>query len=163
GADRHRARAHPRDGRSPGDRAGDRQVDRPARSLAEAGHHPPRRRARRSSARVTRRRSTPSRPSRAVSRARMSVRHFTSVADVTRVVSRMVDVVVLRTNSHETIEEFARCATVPVINGLSDLSHPCQGLADILTIVEHKGPELGDRVVAYVGDGNNVLHSLMLA
>src|SRR5438132_12018500 len=86
-----------------------------------------------------------------------------SVADVARVVSRMVDVVVLRTNSHETIDEFARCATVPVINGLSDQSHPCQGLADILTIVEHKGPELGDRVVAYVGDGNNVMHSLMLA
>ena len=86
-----------------------------------------------------------------------------SVADVARVVSRMVDVVVLRTNSHETIEEFARCATVPVINGLSDLSHPCQGLADILTIVERKGPDLKGRVVAYVGDGNNVLHSLMLA
>src|SRR5207302_5304781 len=86
-----------------------------------------------------------------------------SVADVARVVSRMVDVVVLRTNSHETIEEFARCASVPVINGLSDLSHPCQGLADILTIVEQKGPELGDRTIAYVGDGNNVLHSLMLA
>ena len=86
-----------------------------------------------------------------------------SVADVARVVSRMVDVVVLRTNSHETIEEFARCATVPVVNGLSDISHPCQGLADIMTIVEHKGPELKERTIAYVGDGNNVLHSLMLA
>ena len=86
-----------------------------------------------------------------------------SVADVARVVSRMVDGVVLRTNSHETIEEFARCATVPVINGLSDLSHPCQGLADILTVVEKKGPDLRGRTIAYVGDGNNVLHSLMLA
>ncbi len=86
-----------------------------------------------------------------------------SVADVARVVSRMVDAVVLRTNSHDTIEEFARCATVPVINGLSDLSHPCQGLADILTIVEKKGPDLHGVTVAYVGDGNNVLHSLMLA
>ena len=86
-----------------------------------------------------------------------------SVADVARVVSRMVDAVVLRTNSHETIEEFARCSSVPVINGLSDLSHPCQGLADIFTIVEKKGPDLGDTSVAYVGDGNNVLHSLMLA
>ena len=85
-----------------------------------------------------------------------------SVADVARVVSRMVDAVVLRTNAHETIEEFVRYTTVPVINGLSDLSHPCQGLADILTIREHKGPDLRRVTVAYVGDGNNVLHSLML-
>ncbi|HKW77924.1 MAG TPA: ornithine carbamoyltransferase, partial [Candidatus Limnocylindria bacterium] len=86
-----------------------------------------------------------------------------SVADVSRVVSRMVDAVVLRTNSHETIEEFARSSSIPVINGLSDLSHPCQGLADIFTIVEKKGPDLRDVVIAYVGDGNNVVHSLMLA
>jgi ornithine carbamoyltransferase len=86
-----------------------------------------------------------------------------SVADVARVVSRMVDVVVLRTYSHETIEDFARHSSVPVINGLSDLSHPCQGLADIFTIVERKGPDLRDVTVTYVGDGNNVLHSLMLA
>src|SRR5438034_1618402 len=86
-----------------------------------------------------------------------------SVADVARVASRMVDAVVLRTNSHETIEEFARYSSVPVINGLSDLSHPCQGLADIFTIVEKKGPDLRRVTVAYVGDGNNVLHSLMLA
>ena len=85
-----------------------------------------------------------------------------SVADVARVVSRMVDAVVLRTNSHETIEEFARCATIPVINGLSDVSHPCQGLADILTVSEKKGPDLRRTTIAYVGDGNNVLHSLML-
>jgi ornithine carbamoyltransferase len=86
-----------------------------------------------------------------------------SVADVARVVSRMVDAVVLRTNAHETIEEFARFATIPVINGLSDLTHPCQGLADILTISEKKGRDLRDVTVAYVGDGNNVLNSLMLA
>ncbi|HEU5287525.1 MAG TPA: ornithine carbamoyltransferase [Candidatus Limnocylindria bacterium] len=85
-----------------------------------------------------------------------------SVADVARVVSRMVDAVVLRTNSHETIEEFARCSTIPVINGLSDLSHPCQALADILTISEKKGTDLHGVTIAYVGDGNNVLHSLML-
>ena len=84
-----------------------------------------------------------------------------SVADVARVASRLVDLVVLRTYAHETIEEFARYATVPVINGLSDLSHPCQGLADIFTIAERKGLE--GTVTAYVGDGNNVLHSLMLA
>ena len=86
-----------------------------------------------------------------------------SVADVARVVSRMVDAVVLRTNAHETIEEFARYASIPVINGLSDLEHPCQGLADIMTIVEKKGPDLKGTTIAYVGDGNNVLHSLMLA
>jgi ornithine carbamoyltransferase len=85
-----------------------------------------------------------------------------SIADVARVVSRMVDAVVLRTHAHETIEEFARYATVPVINGLSDQSHPCQGLADIFTIRERKGDTRGV-TVAYVGDGNNVLHSLMLA
>ena len=83
-----------------------------------------------------------------------------SVADVARVASRLVDLVVLRTYAHETIEEFARYASVPVINGLSDLSHPCQGLADIFTIRERKG--LDGTITAYVGDGNNVLHSLML-
>ena len=85
-----------------------------------------------------------------------------SVADVARVVSRLVDLVVLRVNAHETVEEFARHATVPVVNGLSDLSHPTQGLADILTIRERKGLR-SDVVAAYVGDGNNVAHSLMLA
>jgi ornithine carbamoyltransferase len=85
-----------------------------------------------------------------------------SVSDVARVVGRMADVVVLRVNAHETIEEFARFSGVPVINGLSDLSHPCQGLADIFTIRERKGPDLRGVVIAYVGDGNNVSHSLML-
>ena len=85
-----------------------------------------------------------------------------SVADVARVVGRLVDAVVLRTYAHETIEEFARYSAVPVVNGLSDLSHPCQGLADVFTIRERKG-DLRGVTVAYVGDGNNVLHSLMLA
>ncbi len=84
-----------------------------------------------------------------------------SVSDVARVVSRYVDVVVLRTFAHETLEEFAKFSAVPVINGLSDLSHPCQGLADIFTIRERKG-RLRDVVAAYVGDGNNVAHSFML-
>ena len=84
-----------------------------------------------------------------------------SVSDVARVVSRYVDIVVLRTNSHETLDEFARYSAVPVINGLSDLSHPCQGLADIFTIRERKG-DLKTVVAAYIGDGNNVAHSLML-
>lgn len=83
-----------------------------------------------------------------------------SVADVARVVARMVDAVVLRTNAHETIEEFARHSAVPVINGLSDVEHPCQALADLLTIRERKG--LAGTQLAYVGDGNNVAHSLML-
>jgi ornithine carbamoyltransferase len=86
-----------------------------------------------------------------------------SVADVARVVSRMADAVVIRANAHETIEEFARYSSTPVINGLSELSHPCQGLADIFTIRERKGPDLRGCVIAYVGDGNNVAHSLMLA
>jgi ornithine carbamoyltransferase len=85
-----------------------------------------------------------------------------SVSDVARVVGRMADIVVLRVNAHETIEEFARYSEVPVINGLSDLSHPCQGLADIFTIRERKGPDLHGVTIAYVGDGNNVAHSLML-
>ena len=84
-----------------------------------------------------------------------------SVSDVARVVSRYVDVVVLRTFAHETLEEFAKYSSVPVINGLSDLTHPCQGLADIFTIRERAG-SLGDVVAAYIGDGNNVAHSFML-
>jgi len=84
-----------------------------------------------------------------------------SVSDVARVVSRYVDVVVLRTFAHETLEVFAKYSSVPVINGLSDLSHPCQGLADIFTIRERKGA-LREVVAAYIGDGNNVAHSLML-
>ncbi len=84
-----------------------------------------------------------------------------SVADVARVVSRYVDLIVLRTFAHETTEEFARWSSVPVVNGLSDQEHPCQGLADVLTIRERKG-EGRDVVVTYVGDGNNVCHSLML-
>jgi ornithine carbamoyltransferase len=85
-----------------------------------------------------------------------------SVSDVARVTSRMADAVVLRVNAHETVEEFARYCEVPVINGLSDLSHPCQGLADIFTIRERKGPDLRGVEIAYIGDGNNVAHSLML-
>ncbi|HEX6061240.1 MAG TPA: ornithine carbamoyltransferase [Candidatus Limnocylindria bacterium] len=84
-----------------------------------------------------------------------------SVSDVARVVSRYVDVVVLRTFAHETLEEFAKYSSVPVINGLSDLTHPCQGLADIFTIRERVG-SLRDVVAAYIGDGNNVAHSFML-
>jgi ornithine carbamoyltransferase len=79
--------------------------------------------------------------------------------DIARVLSRYVDAIVVRTFAHPTVEEFAAYATCPVINGLSDLAHPCQALADLLTMQESLGRLRGIRV-AYVGDGNNVLHSL---
>jgi len=85
-----------------------------------------------------------------------------SVPDVARVLCRYVDVIAARTFSHETVEVLARYADVPVINALSDLEHPCQALADLLTVYEKKG-ELEGLTLAYVGDGNNVAHSLMLA
>ncbi len=85
-----------------------------------------------------------------------------SVPDVARVLSRYVDAVAARTFSHKTLEVLAQYADVPVINALSDLEHPCQALADLLTIYEKKG-ELEGLALAYVGDGNNVAHSLMLA
>ena len=83
-----------------------------------------------------------------------------SVADVARVVSRYVNIVMARVFSHYDVVELARYASVPVINGLSDYSHPCQGIADFLTILEHKGGFRG-RKLAYLGDGNNVATSLL--
>jgi ornithine carbamoyltransferase len=83
-----------------------------------------------------------------------------SVADVTRVLSRMCNGIMARVFKHETVREIAQYSRVPVINGLCDREHPCQALADLLTLREHKG--LAGRKVAYVGDGNNVCHSLML-
>ena len=84
------------------------------------------------------------------------------VEDTAKVLSRMVDAVMIRANSHEDVERFARVSTVPVINGLTDRSHPCQILADIMTIEESKGPIAG-KTIAWVGDGNNVCHSFMHA
>ena len=84
------------------------------------------------------------------------------VEDTARVLSRMVDAVMIRANSHEDVERFARVSTVPVINGLTDRSHPCQILADLLTIEEHRGPVAG-KTLAWVGDGNNVCHSFIHA
>jgi ornithine carbamoyltransferase len=83
------------------------------------------------------------------------------VADVARVLSRYVDAIAARTFKHETVEELARWADVPVINALSDGEHPCQALADLLTIFERKGRWRG-LVLSFVGDGNNVARSLML-
>jgi len=83
------------------------------------------------------------------------------VADVARVLSRYVDAIAARTFKHETVEELARWADVPVINALSDGEHPCQALADLLTIYEKKDRWRG-LVLSFVGDGNNVARSLML-
>lgn len=85
-----------------------------------------------------------------------------SVADTARVLSRMVDAIMIRTDDHAKIEEMAHHATVPVINGLTDLSHPCQIVADLLTLVEH-GKALPGLEVAWLGDGNNVLASIVEA
>ncbi|MET0365117.1 MAG: ornithine carbamoyltransferase [Sphingobium sp.] len=85
-----------------------------------------------------------------------------TVADTARVLSRMCDAIMIRTDDHAKIEEMARHATVPVINGLTDLSHPCQIVADLLTVIEH-GVALPGSQWAWLGDGNNVLHSIIEA
>ena len=85
-----------------------------------------------------------------------------SVADTARVLSRYLDAIVIRTYDHSIVEEWAREATMPVINGLTDLSHPCQALSDLLTIREKKGRLKGIKI-AYIGDGNNVANSLIEA
>lgn len=82
--------------------------------------------------------------------------------DIAKTLSRYLDCIVARVNYHKDIEDLAKYSTVPVINGLSDLYHPCQALADVLTIKEKYG-EIKGLTLAYVGDGNNVLHSLLLA
>ena len=85
-----------------------------------------------------------------------------SIADTARVLSRYVDAIMIRTDDHAKIEELAAYASVPIINGLTDLSHPCQIVADLLTLVEH-GNALPGLEVAWLGDGNNVLNSLVEA
>ena len=85
-----------------------------------------------------------------------------SVSDVARVLSRYVDAIAARTFSHQTLDILASYSSVPVINALSDLEHPCQALADLFTIYEKKGG-LDGLTLAFVGDGNNVAHSLLLA
>ncbi|GEN53344.1 ornithine carbamoyltransferase [Halobacillus faecis] len=84
-----------------------------------------------------------------------------TIADTARVLSGYVDAIMFRTNSHGRLKELAEHASVPVINGLCDIYHPCQALADIFTILELKGRLCGVKVV-YIGDGNNVAHSLMI-
>jgi ornithine carbamoyltransferase len=85
-----------------------------------------------------------------------------TIADTARVLSRYVDAIVIRTDAHEKLLELARHATVPVVNGLTDLSHPCQAVADVMTIEEHRGPIRG-KTLAWTGDGNNMLTSLVHA
>ena len=85
-----------------------------------------------------------------------------TIADTARVLSRMADAIMLRTDDHAKVEELASFATVPVINGLTDLSHPCQIMADLMTIIE-QGKALPGLEVAWLGDGNNVLNSIVEA
>ena len=85
-----------------------------------------------------------------------------SIVDTARVLSRYIDAIMIRANSHDTLLDLAKFGSVPVINGLTDKTHPCQVMADIMTFEEHKGPIKG-RSVAWVGDGNNVAVSWMHA
>jgi ornithine carbamoyltransferase len=85
-----------------------------------------------------------------------------TIEDTARVLTRYVDAIVLRTYEQERLEVLADAADVPVINSLSDFEHPCQAIADLLTVREHIG-RLAGTIFAYVGDGNNVAHSLLLA
>lgn len=84
------------------------------------------------------------------------------VADVARVLDRWVDIIVARVFSHDSLLQFAEYADAPIVNALSDLEHPCQAMADLLTIHEHRGELRGQRV-AYIGDGNNTAASLAIA
>jgi len=92
--------------------------------------------------------------------ADIQMRRGESVADTARVLSRYLDGLVIRSYDHHNVEEWAKNATIPVINGLTDLHHPCQGLSDLFTIREKKQKLKGIKI-AYVGDGNNVANSLL--
>lgn len=83
-----------------------------------------------------------------------------TIADTARTLSRYLHGMVMRVFQHDTVAEFARHATIPVVNGLSNLHHPCQALADVMTVLEHKG-RTDDIRFAFIGDGNNVAHSLI--
>ncbi len=85
------------------------------------------------------------------------------IEDTARVLSRYLDAIMIRTFSHEGVERLARYASVPVVNGLTDLLHPCQVMADVLTVQEELGEDLRPRRVAWVGDGNNMANSWLNA
>ena len=97
-----------------------------------------------------------------LSAAELQLGRGETIQDTGRVLSRYVDAIVLRTFEQERLELLSTTATVPIVNALSDFEHPCQALADLLTMREHFG-ELPGRVLTYLGDGNNVAHSLLLA
>src|SRR5271167_4225206 len=97
-----------------------------------------------------------------LSPAEISLGKRESVFDVAKNLERMVQGIMIRTFAHEIVVEMARHANIPVINGLTDYSHPCQAMADYLTMLEVKGRIAGLKI-AYIGDGNNVAHSLMFA
>ena len=94
--------------------------------------------------------------------AEMQLGRSETIADTAKVLSRYVDAIMIRTTSHQRLLELTTHASVPVINGLTDDTHPCQIMADIMTFEEHRGP-VKDRLFAWTGDGNNVTHSLMEA
>ncbi|HJS27615.1 MAG TPA: ornithine carbamoyltransferase [Actinomycetota bacterium] len=96
-----------------------------------------------------------------VSAAELQLGRGETIEDTGRVLSRYVDAIVLRTFEQERLELLASASAVPVVNALSDFEHPCQCLADLLTVLETKG-DLAGRTITYLGDGNNVTHSLML-
>ena len=83
-----------------------------------------------------------------------------TIGDTAKVLSRYVDAIMIRTTDHSRLLEMAEHATVPVINALTDSTHPCQIMADVMTFEEHRGP-IKDKTIAWTGDGNNVLHSLV--
>lgn len=85
------------------------------------------------------------------------------IKDTARVLSRYVDGIMIRTFAHDTVLELAEYADVPVINALTDLLHPCQAMADMMTAIEYKGPDLKGKKLTFIGDGNNMAHSLMFA
>jgi ornithine carbamoyltransferase len=95
-----------------------------------------------------------------LSKAEVSLGHRESVRDVAKNLERMVQGIMIRTFSHEIVETMAKEAGIPVINGLTDFSHPCQAMADYMTVLEVKGGLKGLKI-AYIGDGNNVAHSLI--
>jgi ornithine carbamoyltransferase len=97
-----------------------------------------------------------------MSRDEVGLGNRESVRDAAKVLSRYVDAIVARTYSHQTLEKLATYASIPVINALSDLEHPCQALGDLMTVSEH-AKNLNELRIAFIGDGNNVASSLALA
>lgn len=97
-----------------------------------------------------------------LSSADMQLGNGETISDTAKVLSRYVDAIMIRTFGHDIVEELAESASIPVINGLTDTAHPCQALADLVTIYEQKGSFENLKLV-YIGDGNNVTHSLIMA